>query len=84
MAHQLHFPINKMQDRIDEKNQRYEEYLKNCDKCWLLIVVNIFKNSQSFDIHDRVDHKFESKFERVFILDASHRKELKELSIVKV
>jgi len=73
--------IEKIQSCINEKNCRYEEYLRKCDECWLLIVVNVFKDSQSFETPNRIDHRFESKFERVFYLDASHRKDLRELSI---
>jgi hypothetical protein len=71
----------KIQSCINEKNHRYEEYLKKCDECWLLVVIDIFKDSQSFEIHDQERHRFESKFERVFYMDASHRKDLLELSI---
>ncbi|MHC4310803.1 MAG: hypothetical protein ACYSSN_12785 [Planctomycetota bacterium] len=42
------FTIEKVQSRINEKNGRYAEYLKKCDECWLLIVVDIFRDSQSF------------------------------------
>ena len=78
------FSSEKIQSSINEKNARYEEYLKKCDECWLLIVIDIFKDSQSFEIPDRIDHKFESKFERVFYMDASHRKDLRELHINRI
>lgn len=71
--------VEKLQERIKEKNAKYDVYLKRCDECWLLIVVNIFKNSQSL-VPVR-NHRYESKFERVFCLDASHRKHLEELYI---
>jgi len=75
----------KIQSRINEKNHRYEEYLKKCDECWLLVVVDVFKDSQSFEISDKIlNHKFESKFERVFYMDASHRKDLWELNIKRL
>jgi len=83
-AYELEFPIVKIQSCIDEKNRRYEEYLKRCDECWLLIVVNRFKDPLSFEIHDPTGHRFESKFERVFLMDASHRKELIELPIKRI
>jgi hypothetical protein len=83
-ALQLNFPIEKIQSCIDEKNRRYEEYLKRCDECWLLIEVDIFKDSQSFGMHDQTGHRFESKFARVFYMDASHRKDLRELPIKRV
>jgi hypothetical protein len=78
------FPREIIQDRINEKNERYEEYLNKCDECWLLIVINVFKDSQSFEMPDRIDHRFESKFERVFYMDASHRKDLRELHINRI
>ena len=71
--------MERLQERINEKNAKYEEYLKRCNKCWLLIVVDIFRNSQSLVIEP--NHRYESEFERVFCLDASHRKDLKELYI---
>jgi hypothetical protein len=78
------FSTEKVQSCINEKNDRYEEYLKRCDECWLLIVIDIFKDSQSFEMPARIDHRFESKFERVFYLDASHRKDLRELHINRI
>jgi hypothetical protein len=76
--------IEKIQSCISEKNCRYEQYLKKCDECWLLIAVDIFKDSQSFEIPGRINHTFESKFERVFYMDASHRKDLRELPIIRI
>lgn len=78
------FTIEHIQNCITEKNDRYEDYIKSCNNCWLLITFNAFKNSQSFEMPKQINHKFESKFERIFILDTSHRKELKELPILKV
>ena len=75
------FTIEKVQSCVNEKNARYEEYLKRCDECWLLIAVDRFRNSQSFEVPDRINHRFESKFERVFYMDISHRKDLRELLI---
>lgn len=83
-ACQLNFPTKEIQDRISKKNRKYKEYLKKCDECWLLIVIDIFKDSQSFEIPDQIDHTFESKFERVFYLDASHRKDLRELPVIRI
>jgi hypothetical protein len=78
------FSIERIQSRIDEKNLLYEKYRTKCDECWLLIIGNIFKDSQSFEIPDRIDHRFDSKFERVFYMDASHRKDLRELHINRI
>lgn len=74
--------IKKLQDCINEKNNRYEKYFKKCDECWLLIVVDIFKNSQS--LVPNLTHRYDSKFARVFCLDASHRKNLQELYIKRI
>ena len=76
--------IEKIQSCIDEKNNRHEKYLKSCDECWLLIAIDTFRDSQSFQIPDRTDHRFESKFERIYYMDASHRKDLRELPIIRV
>lgn len=83
-ALQLDFPIMEIQNRINEKNHRYDDYLKKCDECWLLIVVDIFRDSQSFEIPDQIDYTFESKFERVYYMDASHRKDLRRLPIIRI
>ncbi len=74
----------KVQSCINEKNRRYEEYIEQCDECWLLIAVDTFKDSQSFDLPSPLDHRFESKFERVFCMDVSHRKDLHELPIIRI
>lgn len=77
--------IERIQSRIDEKNPRYTEYLKKCDECWLLIVVDVFKDSQSFKIDDKIlNNKFESKFERIYFMDASHRRNLWKLPITRI
>lgn len=83
-ACQLDFPTKEIQDRINKKNRRYKEYLKKCDECWLLIIVDIFRDSQSFEIPNQIDHRFESKFERIYYMDASHRKDLRELPITRI
>jgi hypothetical protein len=83
-AYELNFPIKQIQDQINKKNRKYEEYQKKCDECWLLIVIDVFKDSQSFEMPDQIDHTFESKFERVFYMDASHIKDLRELPIIRI
>lgn len=78
------FSIERIQSRIDEKNLLYEKYRRKCDECWLLIIGNLFKDSQSFEMPDWIDHRFKSKFKRIYYLDASHRKDLRELPIIRV
>jgi hypothetical protein len=74
-----------IQSCIDKKNPLYEKYLKKCDECWLLIVVDVFKNSQSFEIGGEIsNNKFESKFERIYFMDASHRRTLWKLPITRM
>ncbi len=78
------FSIEKIQSRIDEKNLLYEKYITKCDECWLLIIGNLFKDSQSFEIPNQIDHKFKSKFKRTYYMDASHRKDLRELPTIRI
>lgn len=75
---------DKIQNCINEKNKRYGEYLKRCDECWLLIVFDLFKDSQSFEVSSIIDKRFESKFDRIFFWDASHRRDLWELHINRI
>ena len=75
------FTIEKIQDLINEKNLLYEKYRRKCDECWLLIIGNLFKDSQSFEMPEQIGHRFEPKFERIYYLDASHRKTLNKLPI---
>jgi hypothetical protein len=76
-------PIDSLQNRITEKNKKYEDYLKNCQVCWLVIVVDIRNSAQKFDINYDLrtkTHKYSSKFDRVFYMDIM-RKELTEFEI---
>lgn len=66
--------IDDLQDIISEKTEKYEEYRNNCQKCWLVIVVDRKNSAQQFKIDSPFDqktktHKYMSKFDRVFYLD---------------
>ena len=66
--------ISDLQKRINEKNEKYEEYRKNCDDCWLLMVANKWNPAQGFDVDfsDKVtDHTYQSKFSKTFYLEVT-------------
>jgi len=74
-------PIDALQNRITEKNKKHEDYLENCQECWLVIVVDIRNDAQQFDVnYDQKTkrHKYRSKFSHVFYMDFV-RKELTKL-----
>ena len=63
-------PIDELQIRIDKKNDKIQSYSKNCAKCYLLIIVPNAYNANycSFD-NLLFEHKFNSKFENIFLYD---------------
>lgn len=83
-AVQINIRIEEIQDSINKKNLLYDDYRKKCDECWLLLMINIFRDSQSFEISQIINHCFNSKFEKVFLMDGSYRKDLIELFINKI
>lgn len=70
--------INKIQEEIDKKNQKYETYLKNCDKCYLLIYSpDISKGNYTYFTDEIYNHTFKSKFSDTFLYDANENKCIK-------
>ena len=71
-------PIDKIQEEIDKKNQKYDSYLKNCDKCSLLIYSpDISKGNYTYFTEEIMEHSFKSKFSDVFLYDANENKCMK-------
>lgn len=66
--------INEIQNSIDKKNKKYQNYLKKSDECWLLLVANRNNPSQSFRIGKKAkQHVYDSLFERTFFLEIEHK-----------
>jgi hypothetical protein len=63
--------VDQIQARITEKNKRYEEYRRNCDECWLIMVGDSYDYKMGSDISlnpSVVTHLYDSRFQRVFYL----------------
>jgi len=42
---------------------------------WLIIYVDVFEESENYNLHNKLDNwKFDSKYERVFLLDIFHKR----------
>jgi len=66
--------INEIQNSINKKNKKYQNYLKKSDECWLLLVANRNNPSQSFRIGKKAkQHTYDSLFERTFFLEIEHQ-----------
>jgi len=62
-------PIDEIQARIDEKQLNIPNYMKKCDKCWLLIGVNEWTAPEAVAITEELDnHVFQGDFQRLFFL----------------
>ena len=62
-------PIDEIQSRIDEKQSKISDYLKNCDKCWLLIGVNEWTAPEAVAVTKELEtHIFSGDFQRLFFL----------------
>lgn len=69
--------VAELQERIDEKNKEYREYIDNCDECWLLIVADRKNPAQNFDIDFSskvADYTYQSKFTKTFYLEITHKR----------
>ena len=61
--------IKEIQNILDNKNMRIKAYLKNCEKCWLLIVADSNFSSANFDPDiETINQKYNSHFERSFCM----------------
>lgn len=61
--------IEKLKSVIDSKSCCCTEYLKKCDKIWLLIIADGYRQSSSVDFAENItNHIFKSNFLRIFIL----------------
>jgi hypothetical protein len=62
---------------IEEKNKKYAEYCKLCDRCWLIVVVDQYLADAKFAVSENQGYlsrqAFGSKFDRTFVLDVTER-----------
>lgn len=61
-------PFDELQEEIDKKNKKINSYLKNCDKCFLLIYLPDVSHGNYCHFTKKLDkHNFYSKFEDIYI-----------------
>jgi hypothetical protein len=59
-----------IQEVIDKKNSRAIDYRQHCNLIWLVIVIDGFRISSSFNVPKRIrNHHYRSDFDRTFILN---------------
>jgi hypothetical protein len=62
--------LSELQDTINAKNKKINEYIKNCDECWLLVVADRTKADQRYCLTPEItSHRFVSKFRKTFFLE---------------
>jgi hypothetical protein len=78
-TNELHWVISKfpqeLQNAIDCKNKKYDSYTRAVHDCWLLLVVDRSKKDEPFD-YSQMDQSinYDSKFNKIFLLDLMERK----------
>ena len=71
-------PIEDLQACIDEKNNKFENYIKKCDDCYLLVVLTgSSKGSFCFYTDKLLRHKYTSKFKEIFFYDVHEKQAYK-------
>lgn len=67
--------VKEIQERINDKNKKYCNYLEKCEECWLLIIADRSNPSQSFQINQATEqHTYESYFNAVFYFELMEKK----------
>lgn len=62
-------PIDLLQRRIDAKQHKLLDYLRKCDKCWLVIGVDEWTAPEAIDMTENgVKHLYRSDFSRLFFV----------------
>lgn len=63
-------PTEELQDCINKKNNKFENYVKECDECYLLVILaDSHKGGFCFYTNDLLAHKYTSKFKEIFLYD---------------
>ena len=63
-----------IQKTINEKSKKYQNYLKNCKECWLLLVAEMKPSGFIHPDKNSIDHIYFSPFERTYFLDCGERR----------
>lgn len=73
-----------LQDAIDRKETKYDDYRKKCNTVWLMMAASGWSISSAFDLEQSqgaLEHTYVTRFERVFVLMDFDR-HLSELNVV--
>lgn len=71
-------PIEELQVRINEKNNKFENYIKKCDDCYLLVILlDSSKGSFCAYTDELLKRKYISKFKEIFLYDESKKQAYK-------
>ena len=61
-------PFDELQETIDSKNKKINNYFKKCDKCFLLVYIpGVSKGNYCHFTSSAKKHLFSSKFENIFL-----------------
>jgi hypothetical protein len=67
--------IPELQDSIDKKNKKIDDYLNACNECWLLIVADRTRADQKFSFTPPMNtHVYKSEFKKTFFLEIAERR----------
>lgn len=62
--------IERLQEEIDKKNQKYAACRLKCDECWLLVVADSFQSSGNIHPDEKsLSHIYTSRFDQTYFLD---------------
>jgi hypothetical protein len=78
-----HLSVERIQERISEKEKRIQDYLLSCDEVWLLIVIDTGVPSNHFEAdQELMETFFHTSFTKVILLRSFHTElfELKTLA----
>ena len=74
----LNPPCIPHEKNLDEKNNKFENYVKKCDDCYLLVILqDSSKGSFCFYTDSLLKHKYISKFKEVFFYDEKKKQAYK-------
>ena len=78
----LENPFSPLQNVIEKKNKKYDNFIKHCDECYLLVCKpGVSKGNYCHFTDEIMNHNFTSKFNKSFLYDVDKHSaiELKNL-----
>ena len=69
-------PYEIIQRAIDSKNKKLDNYLKECDECWLIVGVNEQSHAEAITVKEGDDSVYFSDFARTYFVSGVLRKVL--------